>query len=144
MTQADGATSVWSLTCQPQFLSCAAIEPHNESAPVLGAACLALRDLFLCDERIVVPRQPRHQLVERVVRGRGRRAQHYSDESTYILANRNFRLTAFGSRPFQTSAASDACVLRDCNNLKLLTGCTCYIPNSFAHQKPCHWGCEGN
>ena len=35
-------------------------------------------------------------------------------------------------------------VLRDCNNLKLLSGCTDYIPNSFAHQNPCHWGYEGN
>jgi hypothetical protein len=35
-------------------------------------------------------------------------------------------------------------VLRDRNDLKLLTGCTCYIPNSFAHQQPCHWGYEGN
>jgi len=42
-------------------------------------------------------------------------------------------------RPFQTSAASDAGVLRDRNDLELLTGCTCYIHNSFAHQKPCHW-----
>src|SRR5258707_11112168 len=40
-------------------------------------------------------------------------------------------------RPFQTSAASDAGVLRDRKDLELLTGCTCYIPNSFAHQKPC-------
>ena len=47
-------------------------------------------------------------------------------------------------RPFQTSAASGAGVLRDRNDLKLLTGCTDYIPNSFAHQKPCHWGYEGN
>jgi hypothetical protein len=35
-------------------------------------------------------------------------------------------------------------VLRDRNDLKLLTGCTDYIPNSFAHQRPCHWGHEGN
>src|SRR5580704_256433 len=34
--------------------------------------------------------------------------------------------------------------LRDRNDLKLLTGCTYYIPNSFAHQKPCNWGYEGN
>src|ERR1700687_2601327 len=47
-------------------------------------------------------------------------------------------------RPFQTSAASDAGVLRDRNDLKLLTGCADFIPNSFAHQKPCHWGYEGN
>src|SRR5216683_2741170 len=47
-------------------------------------------------------------------------------------------------RTFQTSAASSAGVLRDRNDLKLLTGCTDYIPNSFAHQKLCHWGYEGN
>src|ERR1700738_4655330 len=35
-------------------------------------------------------------------------------------------------------------VLRDRNDIKLLTGCTCYIPTSFAHQKRCHWGYEGN
>ena len=54
-------------------------------------------------------------------------------------------MTAVGAkRPFQTSAASGAGVLRDRNDLKLLTGCTYYIPNSFAHQKPCNWGYEGN
>ena len=42
----------------------------------------------------------------------------------------------------QTSAASYPGVLRDRNDLKLLTGCTDYIPNSFAHQGPCHWGYE--
>jgi hypothetical protein len=47
-------------------------------------------------------------------------------------------------RPFQTSAASGVGVLRDRNDLKLLTGCTYYIPNSFAYQKPCNWGYEGN
>ena len=47
-------------------------------------------------------------------------------------------------RPFQTSAASDAGVLRDRNDLKVLTGCADFIPNSLAHQKPCHWGYEGN
>ena len=35
-------------------------------------------------------------------------------------------------------------VLRDRNDLKLLTGCADDIPNSFAHQKPCYWGYEGN
>jgi hypothetical protein len=35
-------------------------------------------------------------------------------------------------------------MLRDRNDLKLLTGCTDYIPNSYAHQRPCHWGHEGN
>jgi hypothetical protein len=35
-------------------------------------------------------------------------------------------------------------VLRDCNDLKLLIGCTDYIPNSFAHQKSCHRRYEGN
>src|SRR5258708_5812636 len=35
-------------------------------------------------------------------------------------------------------------VLRDRNDLKVLTGCADFIPNSFAHQKPCHWGYEGN
>src|SRR5258706_12889506 len=34
-------------------------------------------------------------------------------------------------RPFQTSAASDAGVLRDRNDLELLTGCTCYIPTAL-------------
>ena len=29
-------------------------------------------------------------------------------------------------------------VLRDRNDLKRLTGCADFIPNSFAHQKPCH------
>lgn len=35
--------------------------------------------------------------------------------------------------------AAGAGVLRDRNDLKLLTGCTDDIPNSFAHQEPCHW-----
>src|ERR1700736_3975853 len=35
-------------------------------------------------------------------------------------------------------------VLRDRNDLKVLTGCADFIPNSLAHQKPCHWGYEGN
>ena len=35
-------------------------------------------------------------------------------------------------------------VLRDRNDLEVLAGCFDYIPNSFAHQKPCHWGCKGN
>ena len=35
-------------------------------------------------------------------------------------------------------------VLRDRNDLKLLTGCADDIPNSFAQQKPCYWGYEGN
>ena len=35
-------------------------------------------------------------------------------------------------------------VLRDQNDLKLLTGCADFIPNSLAHQKPRHWGYEGN
>jgi hypothetical protein len=35
-------------------------------------------------------------------------------------------------------------VLRDRNDLKLLTGCTDYIPNSFTHQKPRHRRYEGN
>jgi len=43
-----------------------------------------------------------------------------------------------------TGGLGSSGVLRDCNNLKLLTGCTDYIPNSFAHQRPCHWGYEGN
>jgi DNA invertase Pin-like site-specific DNA recombinase len=30
-------------------------------------------------------------------------------------------------------------VLRDRNDLKLLTGCADFIPNRFAHQKLCHW-----
>jgi len=30
-------------------------------------------------------------------------------------------------------------VLRDRNDLKALTGCADFIPNSLAHQKPCHW-----
>jgi len=40
--------------------------------------------------------------------------------------------------------AAGAGVLRDRNDLKLLTGCTDDIPNSFAHQEPCYWGYEGN
>ena len=43
-----------------------------------------------------------------------------------------------------TGSLGSSGVLRDRNDLKLLTGCTYYIPNSFAHQKPCHWGYEGN
>ena len=35
-------------------------------------------------------------------------------------------------------------VLRDRNDLKFLTGCTDYIPNSFAHQEPRHRRYEGN
>ena len=35
-------------------------------------------------------------------------------------------------------------VLRDRNDLELLTGCSDYIPNGFAHQRPCHWGYKGN
>ena len=35
-------------------------------------------------------------------------------------------------------------VLRDRNDLELLTGCSDYIPNSFAHQRPCHRGHKGN
>ena len=38
-----------------------------------------------------------------------------------------------------TSAAFGAGVLGDCNDLELLTGCTDYIPNSFADQKLRHW-----
>src|SRR5260370_38786237 len=54
-------------------------------------------------------------------------------------------MTAPGAkRPFQRSAVSGVGVLRDRNDLEFLTGCTCHIPNSFAQQKPCHWGCEGN
>src|SRR5713226_8986219 len=57
------------------------------------------------------------------------------------LAQRRFQAAAPGAkRAFRTSAASGAGVLRDRNNLKLLTGCTDYIPNSFAHQQPGHWG----
>jgi hypothetical protein len=35
-------------------------------------------------------------------------------------------------------------VLRDRNDLKLLTGWADFIPNSFAHQIPCHRGHERN
>jgi hypothetical protein len=42
------------------------------------------------------------------------------------------------------SSDKGAGVLRDRNDLELLTGCTCYIPNSLADQKPCHGGYEGN
>ena len=35
-------------------------------------------------------------------------------------------------------------VLRDRNDLKVLTGCAYFIPNSVAHQKPCHRGYERN
>ena len=35
-------------------------------------------------------------------------------------------------------------VLRDRDDLKLLTGCADDIPNSFAHQKLCHRGYERN
>src|ERR1700737_1203980 len=35
-------------------------------------------------------------------------------------------------------------VLRDRNDLKLLTGCADFIPKSFTHQEPCHWGYKGN
>ena len=34
--------------------------------------------------------------------------------------------------------------LGDRNDLKLSTGCTDYIPHSVSHQRPCHWGHEGN
>src|SRR6185369_15191923 len=34
--------------------------------------------------------------------------------------------------------------LRDRNDLELLTGCADHIPNSFAHQRPCDGGNEGN
>jgi hypothetical protein len=34
-------------------------------------------------------------------------------------------------------------VLRDRNDLKLLTRRTYYISNGFAHQQPCHWGYVG-
>ena len=40
--------------------------------------------------------------------------------------------------------AAGAGVLRDRNDLKLLTGCTDYISNSFAHQKPRYRRYEGN
>ena len=43
-----------------------------------------------------------------------------------------------------TGSLGSSGVLRDCNDLKPLTGCADYIPNSFAHQRPCHWGYEGN
>ena len=33
---------------------------------------------------------------------------------------------------------------RNRNDLKFLTGYTDDIPNSFAHQRLCHWGDEGN
>jgi len=74
------------------------------------------------------------------------------------LSENSFKKPGTPLRPRQTSGAIEwlllaqsslpnvGCVpgvLRDRNDLELLTGCTCYIPNSFAHQKPCHWGCEG-
>ena len=64
----------------------------------------------------------------------------------YVVAFRvHLAMMAYGAkRPFQTSPASGASVLRDRNDLKLLTGCTDYIPNSFAHQKPRHRRYEGN
>jgi hypothetical protein len=34
--------------------------------------------------------------------------------------------------------------LGDRDNLQLLTGCTDHIPDSFAHQRLCHRGREGN
>jgi hypothetical protein len=34
-------------------------------------------------------------------------------------------------------------MLRDRNDLKVLTGCADFIPNSLADQKACHWGYEG-
>jgi|ERR1700682_984293 len=46
--------------------------------------------------------------------------------------------------PLSARDTLGAGVLRDCNDLKLLTGRADYIPNSFAHQKPCHWGYERN
>jgi hypothetical protein len=52
--------------------------------------------------------------------------------------------TSGAKRPFQTSAEFCAGVLGDRNDLEFLTGCTDYIPNSFAYQQPCHWGYEGN
>jgi hypothetical protein len=44
----------------------------------------------------------------------------------------------------QNIGASCAAVLRDLNDLKLLTECAGDIPNSFVHQEPCHWRYEGN
>jgi hypothetical protein len=35
-------------------------------------------------------------------------------------------------------------VLRDRSDLKRLTGCADFMPNNLAHQKPYHWGYEGN
>jgi hypothetical protein len=35
-------------------------------------------------------------------------------------------------------------MLQDRNDLKVLTGCADFIPNSLSYQKPCHWGYEGN
>jgi hypothetical protein len=54
------------------------------------------------------------------------------------LVNTREAMTASGAK------AAGAGVLRDRNDLKLLTGCTDDIPNSFAHQEPCYWGYEGN
>src|SRR5258707_10735052 len=85
--------------------------------------------------------------LSRTESGEERLALHKNHEgrAQAVAAMRGYGTTAHGAkRPFQTSAASDAGVLRDRNDLELLTGCTCYIPNIFAHQKPCHWGYEGN
>ena len=56
-------------------------------------------------------------------------------------------VTGSGERTLRSTRASKRELgrgLRDRNDLKLLTGCTDYIPNSFTHQRPCHWGYEGN
>src|SRR4029077_16213290 len=62
-----------------------------------------------------------------------------------VRAMSGYGMAACGAkRPFQTLAAPVQDVLRDRNDLKVLTGCADFIPNSVAYQKPCHWGYEGN
>src|SRR6202142_4628340 len=59
------------------------------------------------------------------------------------------RKRTFSTQPAQSGRSKHRLhpvrgVLRDRNDLKVLTGCADFIPNSLAHQKPCHWGYEGN
>jgi len=63
----------------------------------------------------------------------------------YVVAfSVHLAMTAYGANGRSKHRLRRCGVLRDRNDLKLLTGCTDYISNSFAHQKPRYRRYEGN
>jgi hypothetical protein len=75
------------------------------------------------------------------------RLEKYGRDHIVIIradTEKAYQLTGIMLNNVRLVNAFGAGVLRDRYNLKFLAGCIDNIADGFAHQRPCHWGYEGN